>query len=283
MASPIILAVIAILFPWHSYQAKADTLEDSTKDWVVEVGGSHSGAWDETIGEGRNTQTNQPETLTVDAGASIYVENKNAISVLDNVTIFVNGTVTGNSSYGGLYGTGPNVIEGNSNMTIYVRSTGLVQQTGNTNNGEAINLHGFSNQIEIAEDGRISARNSAAIWFQDVVSSGGDPTKRNIVRNAGTIEKTTAGGSVMGTSAGNGIIFHNESTGKVIGNLSFSQGNDDLYFEAGSLVTGTINGGGGTNSLYLEGNGPAVGQLQGAVTNFQTLTKVDKGTWESGC
>lgn len=232
-----------------------------------------------TIGQGRNTPLLDPYMVRVEAGGEILVVNMNAISLFDDATVIISGSVVGNSNNGGLYGTGPNVIEANTRISIVVNAGAEVKQIGSTSNGEAINLHGFGNQI--SNYGAISSVNSAAIWFQDVASSGGDPSQRNVVHNYGTIQKTGAGGSVMGTSAGNGVIFYNHATGTVIGNLSFAQGDDDLIFEAGSSVTGNIDGGGGNNALTLQGDDPTkTGVLDGWVHNFQTLTKTGTGTWE---
>ena len=64
----------------------------------------------------------------------------------------------------------------------------------------------------------------------------------------------------------------------MIGNLAFGGGNDTLNLFTGSTVTGSLNGGGGTNGITLDGTGTA--SLPGTINNFQTLTKVNTGTWQ---
>ncbi|MCH7948694.1 MAG: hypothetical protein IIC66_12940, partial [candidate division Zixibacteria bacterium] len=66
---------------------------------------------------------------------------------------------------------------------------------------------------------------------------------------------------------------------KILGNLSFSGGNDDLIFEAGSTASGGINGGGGVNNLTLQGAAGSNDTLPGSITNFSTLTKDGLGQW----
>jgi hypothetical protein len=43
----------------------------------------------------------------------------------------------------------------------------------------------------------------------------------------------------------------------VIGNLNFGGGNDILRLFTGSTITGNFDGGGGTNSIFLNGTGSA--------------------------
>ena len=50
---------------------------------------------------------------------------------------------------------------------------------------------------------------------------------------------------MIGTSGGSGIDFHNQTGARVEGNLIFAAGDDNLFFFANSVVTGSINGGGG--------------------------------------
>lgn len=216
--------------------------------------------------------------VDVQSGASISVGNTAAISLHDNATINVAGgatvtNVTAPSGAGSLYpGAGPNTIEFNSNGTLTVSAGGSVIETGTHSSAEAVNVMGFGNTI--LNHGLIQAKSSAAIWFQDRASGA-----RNIVDNYGTIEKVGGIGSVIGASGNAGIVFINRTGAKVIGDLSFANGNDDLTFEAGSSVTGGINGGGGTNNLTLQGAGGSDDTLRGDIKNFSTLTKDGEGKW----
>ncbi|WP_448834200.1 autotransporter outer membrane beta-barrel domain-containing protein [Camelimonas sp. ID_303_24] len=145
-------------------------------------------------------------------------------------------------------------------------------ETGTSAQAEAVNVMGYGNTV--LNYGLIQATSSAAIWFQDAATG-----SKNTVDNYGTIERVGGTGSVIGASGNNGINFYNRTNATVIGGLSFANGNDDLYFEPGSKVTGTINGGGGTNNLTLQGAAGSHDTLPGHVTNFTTLTKDGPGQW----
>lgn len=175
--------------------------------------------------------------------------------------------------------SGPNVIEFGSFSTLIIGRDALVYSGGQTTNGEAINVHGYGNTI--VNYGKVrSASDSAAIWFEDNIAP---PTlaDRNQLSNFGLIERV-GGGDVLGTQAPNtapGIVFSNHSGAVVNGNLNFQSGNDDLIFYPHSVVTGNIDGGGGTNSMELNGEAGSLDSLAGDVRNFQTLTKSGDGRW----
>ena len=57
--------------------------------------------------------------------------------------------------------------------------------------------------------------------------------------------------------------------------ISMGNGNDSLVLQTGSTIIGTANGGAGSNTVTLQGTGTA----SNTFLNFQTLTKVDTGTW----
>ncbi|WP_052731656.1 autotransporter family protein [Devosia geojensis] len=213
--------------------------------------------------------------MDLSSGAGINVTNANAISLGDNADITVQSgasvrnTATGN---GGLYGTGFNTIEFNSNGTLIVEAGAEIVKSGGFVNAEAVNVHGFGNRIE--NRGLIQTTGSAAIWFQDERWGA-----RNVVDNYGVIEKVGGVGSVIGSGGGAGIQFYNRTGAEVIGGISFGGGNDDLFFFADSLVTGNINGGGGRNNLTLEGAAGSDDTLAGNIMNFTTLTKDGEGKW----
>lgn len=201
---PIFLAAIASLFPATLSKTQADLIGVGTPNWTV-TGGS---PWTQLIGSGKNTPANNPKNLTVNADGEVKSSNYPAISLGNDIVITIYGKVDGNINSGnGLYGTGPNLIEVNANNQIIVKSGGSIVKTGSNNYAEAINLHGFGNTVTVEQGGLISATNSSAIWFQDQTGSGqGDPNVRNVVDNSGTIIRV-GGGNVIGTSAGNGVVF----------------------------------------------------------------------------
>ena len=231
--------------------------------------GNTNNDWTVTIGNG-----NTPTKVTQDG--------KTVISVNDNakITVKADATVEGNSSpyNNGHFGSGPNVIEFNSNSTLNIEAGGTVQQLGTTNNGEAINAHGFGNTIN--NYGTIHSNNGAALWFQDVSTSSSD-SDRNKVVNYGTISTSKGDGyNVFGSSRGSGgpgLVFENYGTVK--GSLKFGNGNDSLLFGPGSKITGNVDGGGGTNDLTLDANSGESATLGGSVLNFSSLTKKGEGAW----
>ena len=237
-----------------------------------------------SIGTGTGN-TNDDWTVTIGNGntpTKVTQDGKTVISVNDNakITVKADATVEGNSSpyNNGHFGSGPNVIEFNSNSTLNIEAGGTVQQLGTTNNGEAINAHGFGNTIN--NYGTIHSNNGAALWFQDVSTSNLD-NDRNKVVNHGTISTSKGDGyNVFGSSRGSGgpgLVFENYGTVK--GSLKFGNGNDSLLFGPGSKITGNVDGGGGTNDLTLDANSGESATLGGSVLNFSSLTKKGEGAW----
>ena len=237
-----------------------------------------------SIGTGTGN-TNDDWTVTIGNGntpTKVTQDGKTVISVNDNakITVKADATVEGNSSpyNNGHFGSGPNVIEFNSNSTLNIEAGGTVQQLGTTNNGEAINAHGFGNTIN--NYGTIHSNNGAALWFQDVSTSNLD-NDRNKVVNHGTISTSKGDGyNVFGSSRGSGgpgLVFENYGTVK--GSLKFGNGNDSLLFGPGSKITGNVDGGGGTNDLTLDANSGESATLAGSVLNFSSITKDGEGAW----
>jgi fibronectin-binding autotransporter adhesin len=224
--------------------------------------------WTTTIGTGPSTASGT--TVNVGTNAQVVVGDANAISLGNNATITVGGGAlvqnTGAVS-AGLYGNGPNTIEFNSNSTLTVLAGGTVYASGSAPRTEAVNPVGTGSVID--NFGTIRDDSRGPIFFQ--ATSG-----RNTVINeaGGVILETNPAFSVIGTS-GSAIDFFNRGT--VIGSLILSAGSDNIHLYTGSTITGTINGGGGNNLMTL--NGAGSDSMSGALTNFQTLTKQDSGTW----
>lgn len=227
-----------------------------------------------TIGSGPSTPSGT--TVTINSGATLNGGNANAISLANNATITVNGTVTNTaSSTGGLWNAGRNTIEFDSDGTLFVAIGASVRSLGTSTNAEAVNLIGRNNII--TSYGLISGLNSAAIWFEDHTLG------TNTIDNYGTIQRGSGSGSVIANVIGNqsysDVHFTNHSGAIVYGSLSFAGGNDILTLYPGSVITGGFNGGGGTNTLTLTGQQGTSDTLPGNISNFQTLTKTGAGTW----
>lgn len=269
------LAGLCLFWAWSPVMVEAQT--------NVDVGSGQTVS--STVGSGR---TDNNGVVNVRDGGQIVTSGNgpnlsNAISLGNNAVINIEkgGLVQNNASTGGKYNTGPNTIEVNSNANITINGT--LKGLGTATNGEAINLHGVNNTVTVGTDGYVYSAHGAAIWFQDEISTG----TPNTVINNGTIETGVRNGNVIGTSRGNGIHFTNGSTGRVIGNLLFSGGDDQLTFVARTdgnsgqaSVSGSINGGGGTNSLVLQADDVSHGDiLTQVVQNFSTIEKTGQGGW----
>ena len=240
-----------------------------TGNQVTTCGTATPNPFTDTVGDGRNDNN---RTVNVVTGGQIVVTDKNAISLGDKAKInLAAGTlVQGTANVGGgdgKFGTGMQPIEFNSNGTLFIGTGAQVIERGTDPRAEAINVHGVGNRIE--NRGTISGESSAAIWFEDEVTTGA----KNVVDNYGTIEQIN-GGTVIGTTGGLGIDFYNQTGAVVKGSLAFSGGNDRLFFFAGSTVTGNIDGGGGSNDLTLSG---ALGTSDIAPGRAGQLPDADEG------
>ena len=225
--------------------------------------------WTVTIGNGTTP------TMVTQNGNTVISLNDNA-----NITVKSGAVVQGSSSgsNGGHFGSGPNVIEFNSNSTVTIEEGGTVQQLGTTNNGEAINAHGYGNTI--VNNGTIYSKNGAALWFQDTTVSASTADRNKVVNNGTISTDKGAGYNVFGSSRGSsgpGLVFNNYGT--VNGSLKFGDGDDSLLFGPGSVITGNVDGGRGTNDLTLDANLNESATLGGSVLNFSSITKTGQGSW----
>ncbi|HVV27515.1 MAG TPA: autotransporter-associated beta strand repeat-containing protein [Rhizomicrobium sp.] len=232
-----------------------------------------------TIGNGQSTASGY--SVTLQPGAQISSGNANAISLGDNAVInlgtgslVTNAATSGSGTNGnGLWNAGKNTIEFGSNGQLTIGTGATVQSTGTSNNAEAINVMGIGNTI--TNYGTITSRSGAAIWFEDRTTGGS-----NTVDNYGTITTSLgANSNVIGNNSNGNVNFINESGAVVNGSLSFAAGNDTLTLFPNSTITGGFNGGGGTNTLILNGAAGSSDTLAGNISNFQTLTKTGQGTW----
>lgn len=216
-------------------------------------------------------------TVDVGSGAQLDTTDESAISLGDggNIVVRSGAVVTTNAEPGSGYGrfwAGTNTIEFGNNTNLTIESGAEVVATGSDTLAETINPNGYGNTI--TNYGLIRSENTAIIWFQN---NGAGP--RNVVDNYGVIEKVGGQGNVIGASSDGGLVFHNRVNASIIGSLIFSDGDDDLFFEAGSTVTGNIDGSGGINNLTLSGIAGSSDALAGQLTNFTTLTKDGDGKW----
>jgi len=267
------------------------------------------------IGAAASVATGAPTqsgiTLTTGSGTSIGLDpamfgpNTATINLLDgaNITIGSNATVSAPNSGAGInnsaiyfrnggtllinsgasvinYATGGtgvppinagnNTIEFQSNNTVTINSGATVYAAGPATSSEAINPAGTGNTID--NSGTIKSLTGTAIWFQNSVDPGSSNT---IINRASGIIQAGTGGQAIGASAPGSVLFDNYGT--VLGGVSLATGSNRVTLYTGSSITGSINGGGGTNTLQFAGTGSST--FSNTTSNFQTLNKLDSGTW----
>ena len=108
--------------------------------------------------------------------------------------------------------------------------------------------------------------------FSNTVGSSFTATIKNlaggqIISQSGSAIRTLNGNTTIINA---GLVQSNAGTAITMGN-----GNDSLVLQTGSTIIGSADGGAGSNTVTLQGTGTA----SNAFLNFQTLTKVDTGTW----
>ena len=171
------------------------------------------------------------------------------------------------------WGARGNTIEFGSNGKLTISANAKVQALGTDTMGEAVNVMGGGNTI--INYGLISAVSAPAIWFQDLVV--GVP---NAIENYGIIESgDRITSNVIGNSGNGAVTFYNHSGASVHGSLNFGGGSDSLLLAPHSTITGNIGGGGGNNTLILYGEAGSDDTLTGAITNFQSIRKDGDGKW----
>ena len=223
------------------------------------------------VGAG-NSVAGDNQTVTVEAGASISSGNDTAISLRDNANITVDGTVQNSSTNAsGGYNTGGNTIEFRNSGTLTIGSGGAVLSNGSQVSAEAINVQGSGNTI--TNNGRVNAVRGAAIWSQ---RAGTLTVVNNGTISTGPLDNPNRTATVIGGNTNAGIDFTNR--GAVYGSLNLGSGPDTLRLYTGSLITGNFSGGGGVDSIYL--NGAGSDSLAGNMTGFEYLYKQDPGSWE---
>jgi outer membrane autotransporter protein len=182
---------------------------------------------------------------------------------------------------GGLYGAGNNAIELDDNGTVIVDRGASVTASGVGPSSAAI--HPIDGGTTIINSGTINGGPTSAIFFENLNASAATP--RNVIQNFGVIN-TPGGGAdptfsrqAVGSNGAVGIDFINGPNAVVAGNLDLQGGNDNVTLFAGSRITGDLNGGGGANTLTLDGAAGTADTRTGSLNNFETLTKAGAGTW----
>ncbi|MDM0024634.1 beta strand repeat-containing protein, partial [Variovorax saccharolyticus] len=153
------------------------------------------------------------------------------------------------------------------------RAASILGGSGTINNSGTMTTSGTSsptvymqgNNDQLINSGTITATGSGSdAVFSNTASSGFVATIQNL-----------AGGRIVSQSAAGVRTLNGSSTvinaGLIQGNsgsaISMGGGNDALVLQTGSVIVGGADGGGGTNTVTLQGSGTASNKF----TNFQSL------------
>ncbi|WP_404714068.1 autotransporter domain-containing protein [Sphingomonas sp. MMS24-J13] len=193
-----------------------------------------------------------------------------AIGVMGALTnISVDGTVRTSGNSSAAIATGSNGLFGTSyyGSSITVGQTGVVSTSGASS--AAIQLAGGSD-LQIA--GQVAAIGSGS----DAISymAGPGQTVSIDLQASGSIA-SSQGAAITGTGTAAILKIAGSVTGGAGAAIALGSGNDTLTLFSSARISGTVDGGAGTDALILAGAGP--GALN-AVSHFETLD-VQSGIW----
>jgi outer membrane autotransporter protein len=153
---------------------------------------------------------------------------------------------------------------------------------GTVSSTQAFGVLGGDGNITVRNAGTITGGNGIAINLgngNDIIEVTGGQINGAIVTGTGNDQFTMSGGTVTGNiNLGNGNNAVTMTGGQINGSIALGAGTDTVQLFTGATITGSIDGGGGTNAITLDGTG--AGSFAGTISNFQTLTKQNSGTWE---
>lgn len=176
-------------------------------------------------------------------------------------TITVDGSITTTGATG--HGIYTSTVGGTSKDIITIN--GSISATGS--NAIGMILGGTGDSVTVAVGGSVRG-NSAGIQFQEP-----DATPTSLT-NAGTITGD-AGPAITFLGASPSTLTN---TGTINGNADLGGGADTAILGSGSIITGTVDGGSGTDTIRFTGT--ASGSFDASkATNFEVAEKTGTGTW----
>lgn len=162
---------------------------------------------------------------------------------------FVNGGTDSLDNFATIKGTGA------SSRGIYLANTygTLTNGSGGLIQGVHFGVEEAYQTVTLTNLGTITGQ--TAFYAKDTFS--GTPSSNTII-NAGTIESTSGSAGIA---------------------IQFGAANDRLMLDPGAVFIGTVNGGGGTNTLELATGSGTLSALGSQITNFQTLLIDANSQW----
>jgi autotransporter-associated beta strand protein len=216
------------------------------------------------------TTTGNGSTLTNEGTITTTGLNSNALDARgSNSTLINSGTID-------VSGTGAAGIRSRD-------TTGntLITNSGSISSAAGSGILGSDTNTTVRNSGNITAGNGVAINLGDgnnVIEITGGQITGDIVSGAGNDQFIMSGGIVTGNiNLGSGSSAVTITGGEIDGSIVTGAGTTVTLF-TGSTTTGPIQGD-GTNALVLDGAAGS-GLASGPISNFQTLTKQNTGTWE---
>ncbi|MDN7355734.1 Hint domain-containing protein [Acetobacter senegalensis] len=224
-----------------------------------------------TISGARHGITSSADvTVLNEADATITGRDGSGVGSDGNGTVTNYGTITGAYDDSGT-GDGDGVdIDGYATITNY----GTIQGTGAGGNGS----DGYANTSEGVSIGGGSIINESGALISGAAngilvdnSSQGDAPYATTITNYGTIQGQNGYGIHITDTFGDTITNAGTISGTTDA-LLLGDGNDTLNILTGSVISGTVDGGAGSDTVNLSGSGT----FEGAV-NFETMTV--SGSW----
>ncbi|EKS6886131.1 autotransporter outer membrane beta-barrel domain-containing protein [Enterobacter bugandensis] len=219
-----------------------------------------------------NTTINVQDGKGVRTSATLAQQNSGTINVAGNGTglafMAADGGITGNnldlSNSSGLtinlFGKGGNGILANTADGATVKTAVSVNVTG-ADGGSALVVNNHANRVEQTGVLR-SASNSSAVV---------DAAKVGTFINTGAIIAATDTSLAMAFDDGVDTVMRNGVGGVIQGVIALNNGNNSLYFDDASTLTGTATLGNGNNRVTLTGTARADSVIAGSGDNIFTV------------
>jgi outer membrane autotransporter protein len=167
--------------------------------------------------------------------------------------------------------TGTITSQDGGTRAIYIfGGPATIINAGSVNGGVTAAVEVESTQSSITNSGTINSPSGVGIQLDATSASN---TLTTIVNDSGGAIQGAVDALVANGNAS--VDFTNR--GAVIGDMVFGAGDVALHFYTGSSLIGNLTAGTGIDTISLNGSGN--GAFSSPIANFQTITKLDDGTW----